>query len=223
MNLKGIIGAHPSVAAVALCLTGIGVANASTITLDWVTTYPTTAGSSITGVLTLNDSAAGAVTSTSSIASANLSFNSLSFAENGLNLGPMVSTSFTITNGVLAPVDTGSAAITITPIKTLGVTTGYTAATVSTSAMGSAGLGTLITDLGALSTLLGKTNEIAGDGSFTATANLATLSFSATATGHAFLGYWQLQPTAVPLPASVWLLGAGLAGLVGVRRRSKAA
>ena len=36
-------------------------------------------------------------------------------------------------------------------------------------------------------------------------------------------GVWQeaFNPNAVPIPGAVWLLGSGLIGLIGIRRRSK--
>jgi hypothetical protein len=36
-------------------------------------------------------------------------------------------------------------------------------------------------------------------------------------------GFWQIQTTPVPLPAAVWLLGSGLAGLIATGRRRSSA
>ncbi len=60
----------------------------------------------------------------------------------------------------------------------------------------------------------------AADGSATLFSGTWTLSFNAAA-GQATAATLTWNPTAVPLPAAVWLLGSGLMGLAGVGRRRK--
>ncbi len=57
----------------------------------------------------------------------------------------------------------------------------------------------------------------AGTGSFNFGANTETLYFDTEASNSVFLG--DVTVSAVPVPAAVWLFGAGLMGLVGVARR----
>jgi hypothetical protein len=39
--------------------------------------------------------------------------------------------------------------------------------------------------------------------------------------GMSHLSLWTVSPSNVPAPAAVWLLGTGLVGLIGVRRKMK--
>ena len=228
---RGAAGAALTAATLALAA---GDTNAATITFDWVQTYSTLgAATTSSGVLTLTDPGLAAVTSPATYSGTITSPSSVSFTftENGQTVTTLPAlTGLTITGGVLAPFTDGvamSSVVSSTSPLSLYVTasgTGLGSLAGLQSAANGLGFGSL------WASYVGQANEVAGNGSVTVrgTATLVppSLTGSVTAVGSGsagYLGYWQVVPSPVPLPAAAWLLGSALIGLAGIARRPRGA
>lgn len=219
--------------AAALSVAALGSANASTVTFDWVTpTGLQTPGSApITGTLVLTGSLPS-ITNASYTGTLSGSVQLFSLTENGLNVasGPSGS-SWTVAQGILNPFTDGS--IT-SSLSTNPLTNSYsfTGSASSNSVLSLASLtGNAAVDA-LLNPYLQGSNELAffGNGTVKLSGTIVPLSetLSATGTGAGYLGYWKIQATPVPLPASVWFMlsgvsmffGAGALGRGTSRRKS---
>jgi len=214
--------------AVLLALGSVGAARAATIEFDWTTTLST--GGTASGVLVLSGAALPTITgstnlSTLSFTNVSATVVSFSFTENGQTLTTIPTGTgatpnlWSATNGVLAPFTDGTLAGSF---ATTLVPPSYTWSTTGTGS-GIASLGTIISNstVGALfAAAAGSANELAGNGTFTLTGNATNWAkLTASAGGAAYLGYW--KATAVPLPASAWLLASALLGLLALQRPSR--
>jgi len=216
------------VVAVLIALGSAGAARASTIEFDWTTTL--SSGGTATGVLVLSGSGLPTITTSTNLSTLTFSnvsatVASFSFTANGQTLTTIPSGTgatpnlWSATNGVLAPFTDGTLAGSLTtsllPPSYLWSATG--------TGSGIASLGALIgnSTVGALFALAaGGANEIAGNGTITLSGNATKwVNLSAGAGSAAYLGYW--KATAVPVPASAWLLASALLGLLALQRQTR--